>query len=241
MYLFSHTPSGVGAFRAWLASGAQGEVPSALVDEGANCEIVAGRLEVDERMLFNSRYEMAVYLKGVLDQKGLAHFPSSSGVWSWLSAVYLDVLAPLDTSDERPKLSKELDSPAYIFHSNSRKFYRHRICAAVMMLAQLGEREAKPLLCSAPWVLSDYCEQNYARISAGRYDKLSITLANEIYWDWATMKPKKKYDDGKPGSLAHLHRWIGQLSLNYDISRLTLEEIKILLPAEFRHRMAITG
>jgi hypothetical protein len=55
------------------------------------------------------------------------------------------------------------------------------------------------------------------------------------------MKPKKKYDDGKPGSLAHLHRWIGQLSLNYDISRLTLQEIESLLPAEFRQRMAIAG
>ena len=93
-------------------------------------------------------------------------------------------------------------------------------------------------MCSAPSVLSDYCEQNYARISAGRYDKLSITLANKIYWDRQTMKPKKKFNDGKSGSLAHLHRWIGQLSLNYDISRLSLAEIEALLPLEFRQRLA---
>ena len=237
MYIFSHTQSGVAAFREWLATGAPGDVPSSLIDEGTNCEIVPGRLEIDEHMLFNSRYDMAVYIKAVLDKKGMAHFPVSSGIWSWLSAVYLDVLAPLDGSGSRPKLSREMDSPAYIFNPNPRKFYRHRIGAGVMTLAQLGEQEAKPLLCAAPWVLSDYCEQNYARISAGRYDKLSITLANKIYWDRGAMKTKKKYDDGKPGSLAHLHRWIGQLSLNYDISRLSLSEIEAMLPSEFRLRI----
>ncbi len=241
MYLFSHTPSGVAAFRDWLATGAPGEVPASLVEEGACCEYVAGRLEIDETKTFGSRFEIALYVKSVLDRKGLAHFPLSSGVWSWLSAIYLDVLAPLDDAGGRPKLSRELDAPAYIFHPNSRKFYRHRIGAAVMMLAQLGERDAEPLLCSAPSVLSDYCEQNYARISAGRYDKLSITLANKIYWDWQSMKPKKKFNDGKSGSLAHLHRWIGQLSLNYDISRLSLAEIEALLPLEFRQRLAATS
>jgi hypothetical protein len=237
MYVFSHTTAGVAAFRDWLASGASGGVPSVLIEEGANCEFVPGSLDIDEGMVFGSRYEMAVYIKSVLDRKGLKHFPPSSGVWSWLSAIYLDVLAPLDSAGDRPRLSREMDSPAYIFHANSRKFYRHRVGAAVMMLAQLGEYEAKPLLCSAPWVLSDYCEQNYARISAGRYDKLSITIANKLYWDRVLMKPKKKYDDGKPGSLAHLHRWIGQLSLNYDISRLSLLEVEALLPAEFRQRL----
>ena len=54
------------------------------------------------------------------------------------------------------------------------------------------------------------------------------------------MKTKKKYDDGKPGSLAHLHRWIGQLSLNYDISRLSLSEIEAMLPSEFRLRITAT-
>lgn len=240
MNLCSHTPHGISDFRHWLAAGANGAVPSALIEPGLNCEIVSGELQIDEEKTFATRYEMAVYILDILESKGLAYFPPSSGVWSWLSAVYLDVLAPLDEEGRRPRLSREVDAPAYIFSTNSRKFYRHRIGAAVIMLAQVGTQDAVPLLGSAPWVLSDYCEQNYARLSAGRYDKLSITLANKIYWNWTARKPKNKWNDGLAGSFPHLHRWIGQLSLNYDISRLSLSEVLNLLPREFKERLTRT-
>ena len=228
MILCSHTPNGVANFRHWLATGATGAVPHALIEPGENCEIIAGRLPIDEEKTFNTRYEMAVYLIKILESKGLVNFPPSSGLWSWLSAVYMEVLAPMDEYGQRPRLSREIDAPAYIFSTNSRKFYRHRIGAAVIMLAQVGTRDAVPLLGSPPWVLSDYCEQNYSRISAGRYNKLSIALANKIYWNWDAQKPKNKWNDGMAGSLSHLHRWIGQLSLNYDISRDLYMLFKIL-------------
>ncbi len=69
MYLLSHTPSGVAAFRDWLATGALGEVPASLVEEGACCEYVDGRLEIDETKTFVSRFEIALYVKRVLDRR----------------------------------------------------------------------------------------------------------------------------------------------------------------------------
>jgi len=228
------TPEGVAQFQEWLANGAAGHVPRHIIYSDDCSKLMSPEVSIDTDKKFTNRLLMALYLQSKLVPYKIATPDYAHGVWTWLSAAYFETLAPRGKDGERIHFSKEADFPAYIWKPNAsgfgRKFYRHRVGFAVKILEVLGRDEAIPLLDSEPGVLSSYCEENYARVGGGIEFTLSIKLANSLFWNGHNLKSGWKKNI--PGGLIHMHRWISQLSVNYDVTKMTLTELRKKLPPE---------
>lgn len=228
------TPEGTSQFQQWIANGAAGQVPRHIIHSEICAAPITPEVAVDTEKKFTNRLQMAMYLQGKLAPLKIPATDYAHGVWNWLSAAYFETLAPRGKDGARVHFSTEADCPAYIWKPNSpsfgRKFYRHRIGFAVKVLDVLGINDATPLLDSEPGVLSSYCEENYARVGGGIEFTLSIKLANLLFWNGHSLKANWKKN--RPGGLIHMHRWISQLSVNYDVSRMTLPELRAKLPPE---------
>lgn len=231
------TPEGVAQFQQWINEGAIGTVPRHIIHSSECATLLTPEVTIDAEKKFTNRLQMAMYLQAKLAVYNIARTDYSHGVWNWLSAAYFEILAPRGKNGERKHFSEESDSPAYIWRPNSMnfyryKFYRHRVGFAVKILESLGRDDAAPLLDSDPGVLSSYCEENYARVGSAVDFTLSIKLANTLFWNGHSLKSNWKKNI--PGGLINMHRWISQLSLNYDVTKMTLSELKAKLPPELK-------
>ncbi len=228
------TPEGVAHFQEWLANGAAGNVPRHIIHSDGCAKLMTPEVTIDTDKKFANRLQMGMYLQARLEPYKIPAPDYAHGVWTWLSASYFETLAPRGNDGERVHFSQEADSPAYIWKPNApgfgRKFYRHRVGFAVKILEVLGRDDAAPLLDSEPGVLSSYCEENYARVGGGIEFTLSIKLANSLFWNGRNLKAGWKKN--APGGLIHMHRWISQLSVNYDVTKMTLSELRAKLPPE---------
>jgi len=230
------TPEGVAQFQQWITEGAIGTVPRHIIHSNECATLLTPEVTIDPEKKFTNRLQMAMYLQAKISVYNIARTDYSHGVWNWLSAAYFEILAPRGKDGLRKNFSKEADSPAYIWRPNSasfgRKFYRHRVGFAIKILDALGREDAAPLLDSDPGVLSSYCEENYARVGGGVEFTHSIKLANMLFWNGHSLRSNWKKN--VPGGLIHMHRWISQLSVNYDVTKMTLSELKAKLPSELK-------
>ena len=230
------TPEGVAQFQEWLANGAAGHVPRHIIYSDDCSKLMSPEVTIDTDKKFANRLQMAMYLQSRLEPYKIPAPDYAHGVWTWLSAAYFETLAPRDKNGERVHFSTAADFPAYIWKPSAsnfgRKFYLHRIGFAVKILEVLGRDEAVPLLDSDPGECSAYCEENYARVGGGIEFTLSIKLANSLFWNGRNLKTGWKKN--VPGGLIHMHRWISQLSVNYDVTKMTLSELMAMLPPELK-------
>lgn len=225
---------GISQFQEWLSNGAVGQVPKHIIHSESCSSAMTPNVSVDAEKKFGNRLQMAVYLHNRLSSFNIPATDYTHGVWNWLSAAFFETLAPRGKDGIRRHFSTESDFPAYIWRPNSpsfgRKFYRHRVGFAVKIIETLGVNDATPLLDSEPGELSSYCEENYARVGGGIEFTLSIQLANYLFWNGHRLKANWKKNS--PGGLIHMHRWISQLSVNYDVTKMTLPELIKKLPRE---------
>jgi hypothetical protein len=230
------TPEGVAQFQQWILEGAVGPLPRHILVSDECATFMSPQVTIDTSKNFPNKLQLAIYLKSKLEPYNLASLDYSHGVWTWLSAAYFDILAPIDASGSRKNLSTEAGCPAYIWRPDAanfgRKFYRHRVGFSVKVLDTLGVDDAAPLLDSVPGKLSSYCEHNYARQGSGIEFTLAIRLANKLFWNGH--KLKANCTKNVRGSVIHMHRWISQLSVNYDVTKMTLSELIAMLPPELK-------
>lgn len=228
------TSEGVAQFQQWIVNGAAGHVPRHIIYSDECSKPMLPDVVIDPAKKFTNRLQMAMYLKVKLEPFKIPLSDYSHGVWNWLSAAYFEALAPRGQDGERKHLSVEADCPVYIWKPDAasfgRKFYRHRVGFGVKILESLGVDDAAPLLDSPPWELSSYCEHNYARLGGGIEFSLSVRLANSIFWKGGRLKAN--CTKNVPGSLIHMNRWLAQLSVNYDVTKMTLSELRGKLPPE---------
>ena len=182
--------------------------------------------------LFNTRHDMAAYLNPVLAKTSIKDDMSDSGLWAWLSAVYIDSVCPLDSVGRRnPK-----NDFRYIPTNDWRNFYRHLIRGPIRIyrLFENNPETAAIVLCQRPSILSDYAEQLAARQQRITNPAI-IAGANRLYYDRNTKNPKRGAAPNwkKPGTLRRYLDLLDQLDLTYDLYSMNDVDILDLLPAEF--------
>jgi hypothetical protein len=152
-----------------------------------------------------------------------------------LTSRYFEELTTFSRKDGSTirKLSKEREAPAYIWHSNYKKAYRHRIGHGVFMIHNFGERLARPMLLSHPGSMSDYCEQTFARVGSYK-EKAVIEAAHSIYTDEGMAI--RGASSGRRWGLRHLHREVAQCLVNYEMHEMNTDELLAFLPADFKKR-----
>lgn len=243
MPLHSFTSSGLNAFIKALARLRDTEHLSAediasvksLASSPACTEMVDKKVHLPEGP-FPTRYDLCVKLYDVLvDTDAMERLKPGDGIWSWLSAYYFEELTSFTTKGGKTKISisKEQEFPAYVWNTNFKKAYRHRIGHGIFMIRHLGKELSKPLLLSAPGSMSDYCEQTFARVGSYR-EKTVIEAAHSIYFDGKRVIPGSSGD--RRWALQHLHRDVSQYLVNYELHEMKKEELLDFLPKSFKNR-----
>lgn len=185
---------------------------------------------------FATRYEMCLRIYNAIKATSLiVNFDPTDTFWSWISAWYFDDLTCVAARDGsvRRKLSKERESPAYIWSRSYKKAYRHRLGHGVFMIHHLGEVLAKPMLLSHPGSMSDYCEQTFARVGSYK-EKAVIEAAHSIYYDGEKVAPGASSE--RRWGLRHLHREVAQCLVNYEMHEMGTDELLAFLPASFKNK-----
>jgi len=183
---------------------------------------------------FPTRYDLCSQIYDALeDSVAMERLKPGDGIWSWLSAYYFEELTSFTTKGGKTKItiSKEQEFPAYIWNTNFKKAYRHRIGHGVFMIRHLGKELSKPMLLSAPGSMSDYCEQTFARVGSYR-EKTVIEAAHSIYFDGKRVIPGSSGD--RRWALQHLHRDVSQYLVNYELHEMKKEELLDFLPPYFK-------
>ena len=241
MPLHSFTSNGLNAFIEALARLRETEHLSAgdiatvkaLAASPAYTEMVDKKVHLPEGP-FPTRYDLCVKLYDVLaDTVAMERLKPGDGIWSWLSAYYFEELTSFTTKGGKTKISisKEQEFPAYVWNTNFKKAYRHRIGHGVFMIRHLGKELSKPMLLSAPGSMSDYCEQTFARVGSYR-ERTVIEAAHSIFYDGKQVIPGSSGE--RRWALQHLHRDVGQYLVNYELHEMKPDELLEFLPPPFK-------
>lgn len=243
MPLHSFTSNGLNAFIEALARLRETEHLSAgdiatvkaLAASPSYTEMVDKKVHLPEGP-FPTRYDLCVKLYDVLaDTVAMERLKPGDNIWSWLSAYYFEELTSFTTKGGKTKISisKEQEFPAYVWNTNFKKAYRHRIGHGVFMIRHLGKELSKPMLLSAPGSMSDYCEQTFARVGSYR-EKTVIEAAHSIYFDGKRVLPGSSGE--RRWGLQHLHRDVAQYLVNYELHEMKKEELLEFLPSAFKNK-----
>ena len=243
MPLHSFTSSGLNAFIEALVR--LREIEHLSADDIASIKALAGSPAytemVDKKVHlpegpFPTRYDLCAKLYDVLDDTvAMERLKPGDGIWSWLSAYYFEELTSFTSKAGKTKISisKEQEFPAYVWNTNFKKAYRHRIGHGVFMIRHLGKELSKPMLLSAPGSMSDYCEQTFARVGSYR-EKTVIEAAHSIYFDGKRVLPGSSGE--RRWALQHLHRDVAQYLVNYELHEMKKEELLEFLPSAFKNK-----
>ncbi len=207
----------------------------ALASSPALTEMVDKKVSLPEGP-FPTRYDLCSRLYDALeDSVAMERLKPGDGIWSWLSAYYFEELTSFTTKAGKTKISisKEQEFPAYVWNTNFKKAYRHRIGHGVFMIRHLGKELSKPMMLSAPGSMSDYCEQTFARVGSYR-EKTVIEAAHYIYFDGKRVIPGSSGD--RRWALQHLHRDVSQYLVNYELHEMKKEELLDFLPPSFKNQ-----
>lgn len=187
--------------------------------------------EIDEKKSFQSRLEVGKYLDAQLPNESNEIVPDNDGLWSWISALYFEQLLETKSSNSF-KLWSEY---RYIFLNEPRRFYRHLVFTPFWIYRTRGEDVAKFFVSVAPHTGGDAVEQLYSRVGYFVQIPSLVETALELYVDPKSKKLKAgTTSKNKPGGAIRLAMQIPQqLSMTYDLSTMSKEEILNILPQEF--------
>ena len=239
MQLSRFNSQGLQEFDRELQKMRDGEViaaPLKLLQDEDLVEIIdtSSNLEIN---VFETRKELAAYLNPILISASLTNDMADTGMWTWLSAGFIDTLCPATANGAR----KPRQNHRYIPSNDYRNYYRHLIRGAVRIYRLFGDDpdEAAIVLCQHPSKPGDFVEQ-----LASRQERITnpaiIATANQLYYDNNSSKPKTGMSPNWPksGTLRRYITLLDQLDLTYDLYSMTVDEILAVLPAEFDQKSA---
>src|SRR5262245_26105513 len=119
-----HTALGLERSHQWLdqlAASREGEVPAELLTGSELTEPAIAGLDV-EPIAFATRYEWAEYIDARLSACNAYEVERDTGLWSWLTLFYFDLVCPKDGNGLRTVGQRARYIPS---GRNYRTYYRH--------------------------------------------------------------------------------------------------------------------
>lgn len=187
-------------------------------------------IEIDELRVFETRMDMGRYLTDLFEEAEVnrSDILGNEGLWTWLSYIWLDQLAPLQNGVRRLR-----ENARYLCSTHYTDYFRHYVAGAYDIYSRHG-RELSRLFLQCPVdIVNDHvevfaCRQNI--ISSGQL----LEVIHKLYWNDSTGKPKAGTVGRKrPGHIRRFEKVIRQLELTYDIYSMDPDKILSILPSEF--------
>ncbi|TKW61392.1 MAG: hypothetical protein DI628_01840 [Blastochloris viridis] len=191
--------------------------------------VPVGNLEIDSSLLFQDRLTLARYLFKEVFKENEDHL-KDMGLWAWLSALYFVQLCRPSKNDTYLLGS----SYRYVVDQSRLRYYRHLVRTAVLRFSQYGE--SSRLFLSQPVYESGELTEQTQKIAFLNVKSVR-ELADALYFDTKTLKPRKGFRDKltKGGSLRRMIQIVvPQLTMNYDPYEMQSEHLMNLLPKEFK-------
>lgn len=240
MELRRFNTAGLTVFQAFLDShNSESPLPwpeSALSDPGYS-EVVDGGVELEHRA-FETRFDLAKYLHTCFDAAGLRVPRADAGLWSWIACFYFREICPTSKAG----VAKPGATPRWIPRSaDYRRYYRHLIASPFSIYLAHSDHplRAMALLCQRPGRPGDLVEQ-----LASRQQIVTNSAVMQIATDWfidATTGKQNTFANSKGrGGPRRLVDVLAQFEVTWDLSMMSPEELRRLLPREFKSKETAT-
>lgn len=229
--------TGIESFRNWLAAGAPGGNPDALVSDPALSDTFYDR-SIDPDWKFTSRYDFGRYLQQVFSglDVDMLLAPESDGMWAWVNALYFRQLAPTVVRRSEHYIPTRRGSAGSLLHRNAARtafelvvIHGENARFALQQKMHTHGQLLESLSASQSIVRNLGFFAAAAKLYVGPDGKLKRG---------ATSKPKKPKDrkpsdESGKGSIRRLPTALKRLDLTYDVEVLTPDELVALLPKEY--------
>lgn len=229
MNLHQFTDEGVRAFHELLdqmKAHEEHEVPRDLLTDPVFSTDLGIRLPSTPKNL-DSRFALAIWLSSALEPTLRASI-GSAGMWSWLAAHLMDVIAPARADGTRKIGERSL----YVLEEDTwNRYYRHLIAGPCRVVRAHWESptDARAILAGKPSVPGELYEQIASRQEVITTPVL-LRLTQQLYWD-VSAKGLRRGTAGKgAGSARRLASVLQQLDLTWDLNEMTEDEVIRLLP-----------
>ena len=181
---------------------------------------------------FRDREDAGKHLDAIVGQLGETDYQlrQDVGLWTWLAAVWLDVLVPdrtaLRTGDPIPRL--------VLYSSDYKTYYRHWLAGPWSIYSAHREQpdRARALLYTPVTSPGEIAEQFGANPTLIRRAS-TVEAITKLYIDPGTGKAKKGAAGRGKGSARRLVKVLKQFDRTYDRGEMDADEITSLLPDEF--------
>jgi len=183
---------------------------------------------------FSTTKDVAIYMCQQIDKANLRRPPEDPGLWSWLAIYFSNSILPADTKGS----IAILENARYICSDRWNRKYRHRVAGPTRALWYYRTEPdvLNFMLYTRPFQLSDMEEQILSRLEKVQ-NRTYIRLANRLYYDPKTKRPKKgaqnKKESRTPGTLRRLEAICEQYGRTYDLYSKDVDEFYDMLPSEF--------
>ncbi len=225
--------NGLAQYSAWLADGASGSIPVALLTDPSTSDALSTKV-IPSRDSFENRYEFGLYLIDLLKDLETTTISRDRGLWSALALRWFDLLCPPDPKTGERTPAKEY---RYILEANHRTYYRHLVRSPWQCVRDHGSNARFLLIRSkkAEHPLSFHGE--ILEQIAGRQrlfgSKPIIRVANAMYLDPKSGRPRNGVAGAGPGSAQRFGLVVRQLDLTFDPEVMTAAQFIDVLPKEF--------
>lgn len=183
-------------------------------------------VQIDESLVFSTRYKMGQYLNTVLEGIDRNNLFSHHGIWEYLTVIWFNQLCPCNNEG----LRSVRENAKYLVSPDRTDYYRHLVLCAWDIYSLHGIYSRLFLDCPLP-VHNDWVEQLASRQEIITNRALIETI-DRLYWDDSRQRPKTGATDRhQPGNLRRFVQIVRQLDLTYDLHTMSVEEILSLLPA----------
>jgi hypothetical protein len=234
MNLARFTTLGLDAFDSYLdelETNPTAPLPPTLLTSPQNVKTIDDEIELVSYK-FASRWEAARYLESLFRSSGITAVENDVHLWAHLTAVYFDGVCPPRADGRRQPRERARYIPE---PGNYRRYYRHSLLGPYLIYrAHLPRPErAMAMLCGPLHVISDIEAQIAARQQYVT-NVAVVQLATDLYYDVRTRAQKSGAGGKGPGSPRRLADILNQFDLTRDLYATTTDELRRLLPGEFK-------
>ncbi len=234
MQLRSFNQRGVEKFEGMLdliGSGEEPDLPRLLKDPDLT-NVPSKELTVDVRA-FHNRFSAAQYFYDLLEpsQNIMGDVERDRGLWAWLAAAWLDVLAPRDDTGKRKLGERARWIPVV---DEYKRYYRHLLAGPyrIYRAHQDDPQRAMGVLATPVGQPGDVVEQLVSRQEIVTSPSL-MEAVTKLYYLPAEGRLKRGSGGKTGGSARRLVDVIQQFDLTWDVYGMDSTEFIDLLPREF--------
>lgn len=220
-------------FRDYLIQGADGDVPKELLSNKHTSVETTYKFQI-ETGNYKNKYEFGVYLSDLL--KGIRdnEIENNSLFWNTLSLLFFDKICYRTSTGERKVQAIE----KWILGNGYQHYHRHLVRSPWLFYKLYGKTSKFLLITSREStnqlsMVNDILDQFASRGLLLR-NKRVVKLFSRMYFDEEKQLPKWGLRGKEGGGPRRMGKVVRQLSLTYDLERMSEEEVIELLPKEFK-------